>query len=227
MGSDSQCGGPNGLGRGWRNSVYAVQRTPTWYYIGCYVDDRHRDLKQGPMKFGYDQDRCFKACINYRYFALQAGGWCACGNAYSTSPRYRKVSDSQCGGASKKGAGGRNSVYGIRSLTPRPTKSSTNLPTFLPSSSPTDSPTNLPTSMPSFSPTGSPTNVPTSLPSFSPTDSPTNLPTSRKTKRERKKERKERRKKRRKRRKGRKQRKGRKRRRRGRKSGKRKGVKLN
>merc|ERR1712066_612025 len=141
MGSDSQCGGPNGLGRGWRNSVYAVQRTPTWYYIGCYVDDRHRDLKQGPMKFGYDQKRCYEACIKYKYFALQAGGWCACGNAYSTNIRYRKVSDSQCGGASKKGAGWRNSVYGIRSPTPRPTKSSTNLPTFLPSSSPTDSPT--------------------------------------------------------------------------------------
>jgi len=88
-----------------------------WYPIGCFLDDSQRDLKEGPMKYGYNQNACFEACKMYLYFALQANGWCVCGNAYSTQEKYEQVDDSECG-ANGRGGSWRNMVYGITDLAP-------------------------------------------------------------------------------------------------------------
>ena len=34
-------------------------------YIGCYFDDAQRDIKNGPMKYGYNQQTCNSACQDY------------------------------------------------------------------------------------------------------------------------------------------------------------------
>jgi hypothetical protein len=61
------------------------------------------------MEYGYDKHSCQKACPQYKYFALQNGGWCTCDNTYSTpANQYPKVADSQCG---TKGGSWRNMVY--------------------------------------------------------------------------------------------------------------------
>jgi len=70
---------------------------PAGRYVGCFVDDGARDLQEGPMQYGYTSVSCNVACREYRFFALQAGGWCVCGNAYSTEDKYAEVVDGQCG----------------------------------------------------------------------------------------------------------------------------------
>merc|ERR1719370_1759006 len=80
-------------------------------YIACYVDDIHRDLKDGPKKYGYNQQSCNTACQGYTFYSLQNHGWCACGNDYSTKSKYAKKPESECGGARGLGGPWRNSVY--------------------------------------------------------------------------------------------------------------------
>ena len=80
-------------------------------YIGCYVDDESRDLKQGPKQYGYNQGTCNTACPDYLFYALQDNGWCVCGNNYSTKPKYVKRPDSECGGFYGLGRHQRNSIY--------------------------------------------------------------------------------------------------------------------
>jgi hypothetical protein len=70
-------------------------------YVGCYQDNGHRDLDYGPRRYGFNTLTCDAACSNwgnkqYTYFGLQNGGWCCCGNSYSTSTAYPKISDSRC-----------------------------------------------------------------------------------------------------------------------------------
>ena len=79
-------------------------------YIGCYVDDGHRDLKKF-IGSGHNQITCNSACQDYTYFSLQYYGQCFCGNGYSTKPQYVKKPDSECGGARGHGTAWRNSVY--------------------------------------------------------------------------------------------------------------------
>ena len=78
-------------------------------YIGCYSDDGNRDLEKGPMKYGYNLKTCNEACKTYKYFALQNGGCCVCGDAYATEAQYVQKPDREC----NRGSGGvwRNSVY--------------------------------------------------------------------------------------------------------------------
>ena len=80
-------------------------------YIGCFVDDGERDLNQGPKDYGYNPETCNTACQDYSYYALQNNGWCACGNGYSTKPKYIQKNDDDCGGPRGFGGGWRNSVY--------------------------------------------------------------------------------------------------------------------
>ena len=89
------------------NSCHGKEGT----YIGCYVDDGHRDLKDGPKKYGYNQQTCNTACQAYTYYSLQNHGWCACGNGYSTKSKYAKKPESECGGTRGLGGPWRNSVY--------------------------------------------------------------------------------------------------------------------
>jgi hypothetical protein len=85
-------------------------------YIGCYQDNWQRDFKHGPKRYGYNGKRCKAACPQYKYAALQNGGWCSCDNSYST-PRwkYRKKPNSQCNKGFTGGGGPwRNAVYKTR-----------------------------------------------------------------------------------------------------------------
>ena len=63
-------------------------------YIGCYADDRYRDLDERPrLKNALQRftiSSCNNECQGYLYFSLQFGGQCFCGDAYNTAPKYKK-----------------------------------------------------------------------------------------------------------------------------------------
>lgn len=92
-------------------------------YIGCYGDNGARDLKHGPKGYGYSATNCRAVCKDYKYFALQNGGWCNCDNSYSSDysgsggkGNYGKYPDSECnthGNTPGRGMGGGwlNAVY--------------------------------------------------------------------------------------------------------------------
>jgi len=82
-------------------------------YLGCFVDNGSRDLKHGPKRYGYNPTNCMSACKDYKFIALQDGGWCNCDNTYSTpSSTYSKQPDNQCNkGGTGQGGGWRNAVY--------------------------------------------------------------------------------------------------------------------
>jgi len=127
---NNQCGrGPNRKGGRWRNAVYLTNtgsfKIGTPKYIGCFMDDKYRDLNKGPHKYGYTYLTCQYACLKFKYFALQNGGWCVCGDRYHTKPKYKKVGNNQCGrGPHRKGRGWRNAVYLTNGAPPtqKPTK---------------------------------------------------------------------------------------------------------
>ena len=80
-------------------------------YIGCYLDDVIRDLKDGKANgYGYI-DACNEACKEYNYFALQSNGECRCGNDYGTDVQYVRMPDEECGGAEGLGRSWRNSIF--------------------------------------------------------------------------------------------------------------------
>jgi hypothetical protein len=135
--ADSQCGsvcaGEGSLspdrycGGSWLNAVYTTNITTTdgpelvpILYQGCYADDGHRDLKihRGWMR---TTEGCRAVCTRFKFFSLQANGYCFCGDAYATAAKYRKMPDSHCGGACagestllplrRCGGGWRNAVY--------------------------------------------------------------------------------------------------------------------
>ena len=54
---------------------------------------------------------CNNECNGYRYFSLQYGGQCFCGDAYGTAPKYHKRPDAECGGVNGIGGFWRNSIY--------------------------------------------------------------------------------------------------------------------
>jgi len=94
----------------------AAAETPPGTYIGCFVDDSSRDLQEGPMTWGYTSVTCNAACQEYSFFALQAHGWCVCGNAYGTEDQYDQVPNGVCGpfcdgDAHFCGSNWRNAVY--------------------------------------------------------------------------------------------------------------------
>ena len=96
---------------GNNNSISCDRNNPR--YIGCYVDDPYRDLNQGPgeASWKFVASRCNDICSGYRYFSLQYGGQCFCGNSYATASQYQKRPDKECGGANGTGGEWRNSVY--------------------------------------------------------------------------------------------------------------------
>merc|ERR1711988_1115019 len=55
---------------------------PVISYVGCYGDNGARDLKHGPKNYGYTPEKCQRQCKDFKYFALQNGGWCNCDNSY-------------------------------------------------------------------------------------------------------------------------------------------------
>jgi len=100
------------MGAAARNDLFLNNKMlssySTYEHIGCYKDTGNRALRHGPHKFGYTPDTCSTACKDYKYFALQAGGWCCCEDDYDHATRY-----GEGGGcpASKMGAGWRNDLF--------------------------------------------------------------------------------------------------------------------
>jgi len=69
-------------------------------YVGCFVDDRARDLGQ---MVGATQNAatntfelCRAACGDSRYMSLQYGGECFCADSYGNGDQYVQVDDSEC-----------------------------------------------------------------------------------------------------------------------------------
>eukprot|EP00927_Polykrikos_kofoidii_P047524 TRINITY_DN4172_c0_g1_i4.p1 TRINITY_DN4172_c0_g1~~TRINITY_DN4172_c0_g1_i4.p1 ORF type:complete len:1154 (-),score=168.11 TRINITY_DN4172_c0_g1_i4:204-3665(-) len=65
-------------------------------YLGCFVDDPLRDLKIEVGKH-FTTASCKRACEQFPFLALQDGGVCRCGKAFSTGKVYRRVDDAECG----------------------------------------------------------------------------------------------------------------------------------
>lgn len=88
-----------------------IEDSKKGHYIGCYVDDHHRDLDRYIGR-GHDKDSCNKKCRGYKYFSLQDRDQCFCANSYATQSKYHKVNDSECN-VYGRGLGGswRNAVY--------------------------------------------------------------------------------------------------------------------
>ena len=103
------------FGGNLRNAIYkksdyvgppnvAVTNTPfplipiySSQYIGCFVDDIHRDIADTFIFVSSATECQFRCSLsNKEYFALQMGNECFCGNAYSTAPQYTQVSDTFC-----------------------------------------------------------------------------------------------------------------------------------
>jgi len=99
-------------------------KSDKWTYIGCYKDDRPRDLtsahKDTSLVTGMSLERCYDFCSQYNnmYMALQSGNECRCDNNYG---RYgRESRDSKCDEECTRddsqicGGGWSNSIYQIR-----------------------------------------------------------------------------------------------------------------
>ena len=85
-------------------------------YLGCYVDDRNRDLDHGPgvkneLDRSYVPSTCNDVCEAYAYFSIQYGGQCFCGNSYASEVQYIQKPDNDCGGAGGQGGTWRNSIF--------------------------------------------------------------------------------------------------------------------
>uniref|UniRef100_A0A1I8J083 WSC domain-containing protein n=1 Tax=Macrostomum lignano TaxID=282301 RepID=A0A1I8J083_9PLAT len=125
-----QCSGDKTTycGAGWRNSVYAtgLELATTGAGVrklGCYVDKAKRDLPH-LYAAGHKTNKafCWRYCKGkgYKYFGLQFGNHCTCGNTYG---RYGKAKASSCSavckGDRRRKCGGtwRNEIFttGLRS----------------------------------------------------------------------------------------------------------------
>ena len=88
-------------------------------YLGCYRDQWNRDL---PVRkrdvYVNAKDTCATLCKDYRYFGLQSGTECFCGDTFG---KYGKSVESKCNRSCKDdktqicGGWWRNSVYQILS----------------------------------------------------------------------------------------------------------------
>ena len=118
----SQCNGDKTTycGGGWRNDVYATgleEHAVGVSFLGCFRDNGHRDL---PVVHNANHETTKAYCLNfckargYRYFGLQAGFQCTCGNKYGNFGRVAvKECSTRCRGDSRRTCGGswRNAVY--------------------------------------------------------------------------------------------------------------------
>merc|ERR1719499_496781 len=70
-------------------------------YIGCYRDNKNRDM-QKRIQGKFTVDTCRAACSaqKFKYFAVQWGDECFCGNTYATDKAYERLEDAAC---TKKG----------------------------------------------------------------------------------------------------------------------------
>jgi len=98
------------------NSVYAIQHeveTLTVTYLGCYSDSTTRDLPVAQPSVGTVQE-CAGYCYGYKYFGLQFGSQCFCGNTYGSHGTSAGCT-STCSSNSTQTCGGAyaNSIYSV------------------------------------------------------------------------------------------------------------------
>eukprot|EP01084_Bolivina_argentea_P206244 352170_1 len=65
-------------------------------HIGCYKDTNDRALRYGPHDWGYNIASCSTACLDYKYFSLQAGSWCFCDNDLVHAKKYGEAPAGTC-----------------------------------------------------------------------------------------------------------------------------------
>ncbi|KAA8624963.1 WSC multi-domain protein [Pyrenophora tritici-repentis] len=105
-----------------KNSTAALsecQNKAAVTYLGCYSDARNRVLAD-KMDTNNQMTimKCAFACQGYRYFGVQDGKECHCGNSFKYEPEL--LDDSLCGNAcsgnnkQKCGGGWKNSVYEMK-----------------------------------------------------------------------------------------------------------------
>ena len=89
---------------------------PGMKHLGCYLDRGARDLSSRVIYGSVTVPKCYNACKrrNYRFFGVQNGNECWCGNHYGRySIRSNLECRSQCRGDKSTYCGGawRNNVY--------------------------------------------------------------------------------------------------------------------
>merc|ERR1719359_2275046 len=127
MGNGDCNKGFRGGGGPWRNAVYTnVKYTapkPLAHFLGCYKDNGSRDFAHGPKQYGYTSAKCMDKCKQYKFVALQNGGWCSCDNSYSTpAGTYPRMGNGDCNKGFRGGGGPwRNAVYtNVKYTAPKP-----------------------------------------------------------------------------------------------------------
>ncbi|XP_047129194.1 uncharacterized protein LOC100207237 isoform X3 [Hydra vulgaris] len=120
-GSSNDCK-EDGKGGPWANQVYKITENLPFNHVGCWKDSADRAIAtlEGLVTIldGFYKNRaeaiekCYTAAkqLNFEYFAVQDGGWCAAGNGVA----YKKYGDScDCKGDGKGGPWA-NDVYKIK-----------------------------------------------------------------------------------------------------------------
>lgn len=100
-------------GRYLKNAVYRVQSFNA-AYLGCHRDDPARRDLEKYVGMSHQPITCMAACSKYKYFGLQYGGECYCGDSYGAYGRSREEECfTPCSSDSKLICGGvlRNSVF--------------------------------------------------------------------------------------------------------------------
>uniref|UniRef100_A0A1I8FQH3 WSC domain-containing protein n=1 Tax=Macrostomum lignano TaxID=282301 RepID=A0A1I8FQH3_9PLAT len=74
-------------------------------YIGCYGDTTRRDLSSYVAHSRMSVEFCYRQCdrLRYRYFGLQNGRLCFCGNTYGLACTGARASASATGAATATG----------------------------------------------------------------------------------------------------------------------------
>merc|ERR1712136_113936 len=87
----SKCQGGQGL---------PVPAQENYQYVGCFKDSKHnRDLGDGILTSSNSLEFCSDRCTRkgYKYFGVQYGNNCWCGNSYNRNPvTHARVPDSEC-----------------------------------------------------------------------------------------------------------------------------------
>eukprot|EP01059_Diplonema_ambulator_P016847 TRINITY_DN28820_c0_g1_i1.p1 TRINITY_DN28820_c0_g1~~TRINITY_DN28820_c0_g1_i1.p1 ORF type:complete len:2516 (+),score=639.61 TRINITY_DN28820_c0_g1_i1:711-7550(+) len=106
--SSQNCGGVS------RNAVYSnlpAPEVPTYYTVGCFIDDVNNRKMGNPIfiNSAVDNEQCALACSHngYDYFAIQAGDECYCGNSLTGVNRdVTTACSTPCAGNSSQMCGG-------------------------------------------------------------------------------------------------------------------------
>jgi len=119
----SECPGAkkeiNKCGGGWANSVYSIVEhvKQKYKYIGCYKDNKKRDFEKNALSSKFNEKSlCGAKCkiAGFRYFGMQVGKQCFCGNYYGKYGMAKNCNVKCAGNKNQKcGGGWANSVYQV------------------------------------------------------------------------------------------------------------------